>query len=74
MRRAVSIALTGTCNVLDAGSAIAFPCVERADAAKMDEHLEPCDRGLAEARVLGESKEMSGQSDGRYRLKISFLR
>jgi hypothetical protein len=38
---AVSLGLTGTCNVLSAGSAVVSPCVEKSLHRQRDDHLEP---------------------------------
>jgi RNA polymerase sigma-70 factor, ECF subfamily len=64
---AVSIGLTGTCNVLGTGSAVASPYAEKSLRSQRDEHRErSVVPGLAEARVFKESKEMLGQTDEQY--------
>jgi hypothetical protein len=47
---AVASGLMGTCNVLDADSAVASRCVERDDADKRSEQPELRDPELADAK------------------------
>jgi hypothetical protein len=68
-RVAVSIGLTGTCNVLGTGSAVASPCVEISLRSQEMNLNQSVISGVAEARVLKESKEMHGQKDGHYVLR-----